>query len=153
MFSAGEEAENLPTGTPLIAPSAMQGVRDPYEVRRTDTNTAAFLQQQLLDGLKQRPKSSIPSVRQPAPPLGALVHKRQLAPVPSRSQSASELIMHLRHHVASAGGAGPLLVEMGRRYQDEARKGKSHASVGKRNKSWNFVGGDFELPDDEDNDN
>jgi len=165
MFSAGEEGENLPSGTPLNAPSATQGVRDAYEVRRTDTNTAAFLQQQLLDGLKQRPKSSIPSVRQPAPPLGSLVHKRQLAPVPSRSQSASELIMHLRHHVASAGGAGPLLVEMGRRYQDETKKSKSQrmASVGKRDKSsdWNFIGGDFEhhtghsveLPDDANEDN
>jgi len=130
MFTGVGTLGGMASGIALPTNSAAQGVRDAYEIRRTETNTAAFLQQQLLEGIK-RPRSSIPSVRAPAPVLDALVHKRQLAPVPTRSQSATELINHLRRTVAlsnssvpgeEASSVGVSLVGMGKKHEEDLRR-------------------------------
>lgn len=100
-----EDARALPGSGKFAALSEAAGVRDAYDARRADTNTAAFLQAQLLHKAT-RPKSSIPAARAPVPPgIDSAVAKRQLAPVPNRSQSASELISHLRRSVATASAA------------------------------------------------
>lgn len=95
---------SIAAGNPGLGkgPTSTEGIRSRHEVRKIETNTSAFLQRQLVENLDNpgRLRSSIPSIRAPAPPLDGAVHKRQLAAVPMRSQSATELINHLRRTVA-----------------------------------------------------
>ena len=128
-------------------PSAAQGVRSHQEVRRIETNTSAFIQQQMADPrVTERARSSIPSSRTPAPPLDGVVYKRQLAAVPTRSQSATELINHLRRNVGTA------VVQAA---HEAPAADKNKVSLVRMERQWRLTDGDFHyrFGDTEDGDN